>query len=121
MLPLESSESNPNLNPNLNPKRVPEICVCDLTKPETLTALRAGLTAPLSEKLDVPQQWGLAIQKHPSNFQGIKYKSRLNDRAGLAVFQQDGIEKSMPGSLLGALCALEEAADWLDKHQVRLY
>jgi hypothetical protein len=55
------------------------------------------------------------------NFQGIKYKSRFNDRACLAVFQRDGLEKSMPDSALGALSTLDEAADWLDKHRVRLY
>ena len=101
--------------------QVPEICLCDLTKPETLSALRVDLTALMNEKLDVPQEWGVAIQKHPSNFQGIKYKSRFNDRACLAVFQRDGLEKSMPDSALGALSAVDEAADWLDKHRVRLY
>jgi len=101
--------------------QVPEICLCDLTKPETLSALRVDLTALMNEKLDVPQEWGVAIQKHPSNFQGIKYKSRFNDRACLAVFQRDGLEKSMPDSALGALSAVDEAADWLNKHRVRLY
>jgi len=101
--------------------QVPEISVCDLTKPETLSALRVDLTALMNEKLDIPQEWGLAIQKHPSNFQGIKYKSRFNDRACLAVFQRDDIKKSMPASVLGVLSSLNEAADWLDKHRVRLY
>ncbi len=101
--------------------QVPAMCVCDLTKPETLSALRVDLTALMNEKLDVPQKWGLVIQKHPSNFQGIKYKSRFNDRACLAVFQRDGVEKSMPDSALGAISALDEAADWLDRHRVRLY
>jgi hypothetical protein len=101
--------------------QVPEICVCDLTKPGTLSALRVDLTALMNDKLDVPQEWGLAIQEHPSNFQGIKYKRQFNDRACLAVFQRDGIEKSIPDSVLGALSSLNEAANWLDKHRVRLY
>ena len=100
---------------------VPEISLCDLTKPETLSTLQVDLTALINEKLDVHQEWGVAIQKHPSNFQGINYKSRFNDRACLAVFQRDGLEKSMTDSALGALSALDEAADWLDKHRVRIY
>lgn len=101
--------------------QVPPICLCDLTKPETLSALRVDLMALMNEKLEVPQQWGLALQKHPSNFQGIKYKSRFNDRACLAVFQRDSLENSMPDSALGALPALDDAADWLDQHRVWLY
>lgn len=101
--------------------RVPEIRICDLTKPETLSALRVDLTALTNEKLAIPQEWGLAIQKHPSNFQGIKFKSRFNDRTCLTVFRRDNIESYISDTVLGPLSALDDAADWLDKHRVRLY
>lgn len=100
---------------------VPEIRVCDLTQPETLSALAVDITALVNEKLDIPQAWGLAIQQHPLNFKGIKYKSRFNDRACLALFQRDGIEDSLSVTPLGTLSSIDEAGDWLDKHRVRLY
>lgn len=101
--------------------QVPELIVCDLTKPETLSALSVDLTALLNESLDLPQTWGLAIQQHPINFQGIKYKSRFNDRACLAVFERDGVETLLTETLAGSLSVLDDAADWLDKHKVSLY
>ncbi len=75
----------------------------------------------MNEKLDIPQAWGLAIQKHPCNFQGIKYKSRFNGRACLAMFKRDGIENSLTETILGDLSALDETVDWLDKHKVTIY
>ena len=101
--------------------QVPEICVCDSTKPEHAQCAPSGFNGARERKIGRPQEWGLAIQKPPSNFQGIKYKNRFNDRTCLAVFQRDGVGKSMPDSALGALSALDDAVDWLDKHRVRLY
>jgi RES domain len=101
--------------------QMPEIHVCDLTKPETLSALRVDLTALTNEKLTIPQEWGLAIQRHPANFQGIKFESRFNDRACLALFGRNGIEKCLRETPLGPLSSHDAAGVWLDKHKVRLY
>jgi hypothetical protein len=79
------------------------------------------LTALMHEKLDVPQKWGLAIQKHPFAFQGIKYKSRFNDRACLALFLRDKIEDCLPDTLHGTLSSVADAVEWLDKHKVSLF
>src|ERR1041385_3104745 len=73
--------------------RVPALHVCDLTKAKTLSALRVDLSALMHNDLKTPQQWGLAIQRHPANFQGIKFKSRFNGKMCLAVFERGNILK----------------------------
>jgi hypothetical protein len=101
--------------------RVPALHVCDLTKARTLSALLVDLTALTNEKLAIPQAWGLAIQGHPANFQGIKFKSRFNDRPCLALFQRDRIENHLTESVLSELSSYDAAVDWLDKHKISLY
>src|SRR6266567_3494809 len=100
---------------------VPEIHVCDLTNAKTLSALMVDLGALMHNELKTPQEWGLAIQRHPANFQGIKFRSRYNHKVCLALFQRDGIEKQIRETALGALAINDAAADWLHNHKVSLY
>jgi hypothetical protein len=100
---------------------VPAIQVCDLTNSQTLSALRVDLGALMHHDLKTPQQWGLAIQRHPANFQAIKFKSRFNDEACLALFHRDGLESQLRETLLGPLTGTEAAADWLHANKVSLY
>ena len=79
------------------------------------------LSALMHPEVATPQQWGLAIQRHPANFQGIKFKSRFNDKACLAVFQRDGMEKQVKATMIDTLPNDDRAVDWLDKHKVCLY
>ena len=101
--------------------RVPEIHVCDVTNAKTLSALMVDLSALMHPELRTPQAWGLAIQRHPANFQGIKFRSRYNHKVCLALFQRDGIEKQIRETALGALAINDAAADWLHNHKVSLY
>jgi hypothetical protein len=101
--------------------RVPAIHVCDLTNAKTLSALRVDLSALMHNDIKTPQQWGLAIQRHPANFQGIKFKSRFNGKMCLALFKRDNLEKSLKDRSGESLLDSEEAADWLHKHKVSLY
>lgn len=101
--------------------QVPEIHVCELTKTKTLSAIMADLSALMHNDISAPQEWGLAIQKHPANFQAIKFRSRFNGKACLALFQRDGLEKRLKEKVLNALTNDNEAVDWLDKHKVCLY
>ncbi len=101
--------------------RIPEIHVCDLTNAKTLSALMVDLSALMHPELKTPQAWGQAIQRHPANFQGIKFKSRFNHKVCLALFQRDGIEKQIRETALGALAINDAAADWLHNHKVSLY
>ena len=101
--------------------RVPAAYVCDLTRATTLSALMVDLSALMHNDLATPQQWGLAIQRHPANYQAIKFKSRFNGKACLALFQRDGMETRLQETPLGTLSNDDEAVDWLDKHKVSLY
>lgn len=102
--------------------RCPSLHVCDLTNPRTLTAMMVDYTALMNEKLEIPQEWGLAIQKHPANFQGIKYKSRFNGRTCLVIFDRDGISTQVRvGKAIGPLEHHDPAVEWIADHQVCLY
>jgi hypothetical protein len=101
--------------------QVPEVHVCDLTSAKTLSLLSVDLGALMHNDVSIPQAWGLAIQQHPANFQAIKFKSRFNGKACLALFQRDGIEDQLRETSLGALSKNDEAVNWLHKHQVSLY
>ena len=83
--------------------------------------VKLDLSALVHNDLAIPQEWGLAIQQHPANFQGIKFKSRFNDKVCLALFQRDGIETRLKGNLIDKLPNNDTAVDWLDKHKINLY
>lgn len=101
--------------------RVPELHVCDLSSARTLSAAMVDLGALMRNEVATPQEWGLAIQNHPVSFQAIKFKSRFNGKACLALFQRDDVEKRLKETLLDSLPDNDTAADWLDKHKVGLY
>jgi hypothetical protein len=101
--------------------QVPEIYVCDLTNARTLTSLMVDLSALMHTTIAAPQEWGLAIQQHPASFQAIKFKSRFNGKACLALFRRDGIEGRLREKHGGTLDDNDGAVDWLDKHQISLY
>ena len=101
--------------------RVPEVHVCDLTNSKTLSSLMVDLSALMHTDMAAPQAWGRAIQEHPANFRGIKFKSRFNGKACLALFKRDGMENHLRESLIDTLPKTRAAADWLDKHKVSLF
>jgi hypothetical protein len=100
---------------------VPELQVCDLTSARTLSAAMADLSALMHNVISAPQDWGLAIQRHPANFQAILFRSRFNGNACLALFQRDGLERRLQEKVLDTLINNDAAVDWLDKHKVSLY
>ncbi len=101
--------------------QVPEIHICDLTGAKTLSAMMADLSALMHNDLSSPEDWGWAIQKHPANFQAIKFRSRFNGKACLALFQRGGVEKRLQEKVVSTLMNDDAAVDWLDKHKVGLY
>ena len=101
--------------------QVEGVLVCDLTNARTLSALSVDLSAVMHSDLQAPHAWGLAIQQHPSNFQGIKYRSRFNAKACLALFKRDGIETRLSEKQLHTLSKNDPATDWLDKHKISLF
>jgi RES domain len=101
--------------------QVGEIFVCDLTNAKTLSALTADLSALMHPDLRTPQAWGLVIQRHPARFQAIKYRSRFNARACVALFKRDGIDTRLRETCLGTLSKNDTATDWLDKHNISVF
>jgi hypothetical protein len=101
--------------------QVPDVHVCDLTRPKTLSALRVDLGALMHNDLSTPQSWGKAIQSHPAQFQAIKFKSRFNGKACLALFARAGLDQQLKATLFGTLSQNETAVNWLAKHRVGLY
>jgi hypothetical protein len=101
--------------------QVPALQVCDLASARTLSAMMADLSALMHQDLACPQVWGLAIQKHPANFQAIRFKSRFNGKPCLSIFQRDSLKSRLKETLLETLSNVDEAAAWLDEHKVSLY
>jgi hypothetical protein len=79
------------------------------------------LSALMHSDIATPQQWGLAIQRHPAKFQALKFKSRFNGKSCLALFGRDRIERRLREHRAIALSDSDQALDWLDKHKVSLY
>jgi RES domain len=99
---------------------VPNLHICDLSKTATRGNLTVDLTALMNDDLDVPQQWGLGIQKHPSHVPAIKFKSRFTGNACLAIFDCGGIRTQLRETRLSPLTTFGTALDWLTRHEVIL-
>jgi hypothetical protein len=99
---------------------VPPLRVCDLSKTTTRSALTVDLAALMTHDLSVPQEWGLAIQTHPSQVPAVKFKSRFTGNACLAIFDRGGIRRQLRETPLGPLSLVDQALIWLTKRRVTL-
>lgn len=100
---------------------IPELQVCDLMDALTLSTLRVDLNGLMTHRLAVPQQWGLALQRHPAGFHGIQFRSRFNANRCLALFKRGEVDRLLRIGETAALPDSEEASEWLDRHRVSLY
>jgi hypothetical protein len=100
--------------------RVPQLKVCAFSLEPTRNAMGVDKASLLASDLGIPQDWGLAVQRHPAAFDGIKYTSRFVDQPCLALFDRGGMASRLHETLLGELNALDGAVDWLDERQVAL-
>lgn len=94
--------------------------LCDLSTVSTRSALTVDLTALMSDDIQVPQQWGLAIREHPEQVPAIKFKSRFTAAACLAIFERGNISAQLKETLIGPLSTYGPALDWLNKNKVAL-
>lgn len=99
---------------------VPEVRVCAVSLERTRDAMGVDKASLLAADLTVPQAWGLAVQRHPASFQGIKYSSRFLDQPCLALFDQDKLIVQLKVTHLGELSDLDVAADWLHERGAAL-
>ncbi len=94
--------------------------LCDLTDFGTRAALRVDLSALSHPELDIPQAWGLAIQKHPEEVDGLLYQSRFTGKSCMALFGRPGILRKLRAAPEGDLSELESANLFLDKNRIAL-
>lgn len=99
--------------------RVPKLRMCDLTSKETWSRAKIDLAAVHHHDLAVPQQWGLAIQNHPTGFQGIIYPSRFHGIC-FVIFDRGGLSTRLREYLVNDLGPLEDADRFLAAHRVTL-
>ena len=99
---------------------VPHLHLCDLSKTTTRSALTVDLAALMKDDLNVPQAWGLAIQRHPSQVPAVKYRIRFTGEPCLAIFDRGGIRRQLRESSRGGLNQFDSALTWLTKNQVTL-
>ena len=105
---------------SLSQIQIPQLKVCAVNLEGTRNAMGVDKASLLASDLSVPQEWGLAMQQHPSNFEGIKYTSRFVDLPCVALFERGGMAGRLQEKLFGELNQLDEAVDWLEAHKVAL-
>jgi len=99
---------------------IPEVKACALNQERTRDAMSVDKASLLAANLAIPQAWGLAIQKHPADFEAIKYSSRFLDQPCLALFDRGDLQAKLRVRALGPLTGLDAAVDWLDERKAAL-
>jgi hypothetical protein len=99
---------------------VPELKVCAVSTDRTREAMAVDKSSLLDDDLSIPQEWGLVLQKHPTEFEAIKYTSRFVDQPCLALFDRDGLKSKLKVKLLGHPENLDAAVDWLHERKAAL-
>lgn len=99
---------------------VPEVRVCAVNQERTRDAMSVDKASLLAANLAIPQSWALAIQRHPADFQAIKYSSRFLDQPCLALFDRSGLSAKLRVKALGPLSNIDAAVDWLDERKAAL-
>lgn len=99
---------------------VPPLHLCDLANVTTRGALTVDLSALMNNDISIPQEWGLAVQQHPTQVPAIKFRSRFTEHACLALFERGGLPGQLKEYSLGPINQFASALDWLAKHRVSL-
>lgn len=99
---------------------VPRLKICDFTDAATRLAAKTDLSALTHHELEIPQAWGLAVQRHPAGFDGLRYLSRFNHKPCLVLFDRGGLAAKLKAKRAGGLTDFPKALEFLDKFQVAL-
>jgi hypothetical protein len=94
--------------------------ICDLTNEKTRLALGTDLSALMSADLHVPHAWGLAIQNHPAEVNGIRYLSRFDSQPCYVLFERPWMAGQLEGTTLGSLHDSTEATRFLTDRSIAL-
>jgi hypothetical protein len=104
----------------LSSVEVPPILLCDFTRTATRVELSVDLSALMNPDISLPQEWGLAVQRHPDQVSAIRYRSRFTNAACLALFDRGTIRSQIRESLLSPASHSDAALEWLTRHEVVL-
>lgn len=99
---------------------VPALKVCAVSLEATRNVLGVDKASLLAADISIPQQWGLAVQRHPATFEGIKYSSRFVNQPCLALFDRGRLAARLQETLLGELQDIDAAVEWLDEREAAL-
>lgn len=99
---------------------LPELKVCAISTARTRSVMGVDKGNLLAADLTIPQAWGLSIQRHPADFEGIKYTSRFVDQPCLALIGRPGLPARLRTRQLGTLSDLDEAVEWMHAHKAAL-
>lgn len=100
--------------------RVEGLRICDLTQSVVRESCRVDLSALQHTDLTIPQAWSRALQEHPDRFDAVRYGSRFDGGACLALFGREGLEQRIRWEATGALATLDEGERFLDERGIAL-
>lgn len=100
--------------------QVPALRLCDLTDELTRSRAKVDVSALTHTDLSVPKAWGLAIQQHPVNFDGLRYRSRFDNQPCIALFERAPLVPQLREILIGALADTAEADAFATQHNISL-
>jgi hypothetical protein len=71
----------------------------------------------MGQDFEATQAWALAIMQHPSEAEGIIYRSRFTNRNCLALFERGEIPTLVKETLIGSLNGLAKVNEFLDRNE----
>ncbi len=100
--------------------QVPELRLCDLTDELTRSRAKVDVSALIHTDLSGPKTWGLAIQRHPANFDGLRYCGRFDNQPCIALFERAPLIPLLRESPVADLVDAPEADAFVIQHQISL-
>lgn len=98
----------------------PALHLCDLTDELTRSRAKVDVSALTHTDLSVPKTWGLAIQQHPANFDGLRYRSRFDNQPCIALFERAPLVPQLHETSVGDLADAAEADAFITQHTISL-
>jgi RES domain-containing protein len=94
----------------------PRAKVCNVASRQVRSSIKVDLGTLMGQDFSATQAWALAIMRHPSEAEGIIYRSRFTNRNCLALFDRGKIPSLIKEELIGPLNGLAEANSFLDRN-----
>ena len=104
------------MNSSVSELKAPRAKVCNLSSRQVRSSIKVDLGTLMGQDSAATQAWALAIMQHPSEAEGIIYRSRFTNRNCLALFDRGEIPSLIKEELIGPLNGLAEANSFLDRH-----